>query len=512
MSILNQIEKNEAAINGGFSKSGHQVGSKYSTGIVKYSKVNAVITNAFILYQKLMDRDILGGLAVDEAGRYLAEVTFDDKTECAVYNPDDGKILAGVYTAEEEKMQKYGGDGEIAILSMMSHILMDEEARMLYEQVFSSLNTDKTISEADAKTMAQLCDNVLIRLKVMNKSISIKNNLSSADAFYNIKESSINTHAYKVAEEICGNIRVLVGKKAGAKKSVDVKTFNGKYRYTKNIHPDAQQVPDAYFIPSEIEEICTLISKSTNYQPPIRNVLLYGESGSGKTEGAKAIAAGLGLPYRTYTCHPQTDNYDLVGQFVPSTDNSSGTKDFVFVYSEIIDALKNGYLVEIQEPTVIVNEGTLVALNALLAGDYMTLANGERIQRHPDSVVIFTTNKADYAGYGTMSNSVLSRCSLVYLMDTPSIDEMVSRAMKRTGFTDKQMVEKMASVVDDIAIKLKNQGIKDGVTGFRELIQWITVYEITGDFYKSALPTIINKSTFDDSVRDEIQDIVMSSL
>ena len=62
-----------------------------------------------------------------------------------------------------------------------------------------------------------------------------------------------------------------------------------------------------------------MIKVSTELEPSFRDVLLYGDSGSGKTAGSYAIAAGLGMPYVTYTCHPQTDNFDLIGQFVPAT-------------------------------------------------------------------------------------------------------------------------------------------------------------------------------------------------
>ena len=55
----------------------------------------------------------------------------------------------------------------------------------------------------------------------------------------------------------------------------------------------------------------------------MRNFLLRGPAGTGKTEGARAIAAGLNLPYMKYTCSAGTEIFDLVGQVFPDTDGPS---------------------------------------------------------------------------------------------------------------------------------------------------------------------------------------------
>ena len=48
-----------------------------------------------------------------------------------------------------------------------------------------------------------------------------------------------------------------------------------------------------------------------------------GPAGTGKTEAAKAIAAGLGLPYLFYTCSANTEIFDLLGQMLPDTNSSA---------------------------------------------------------------------------------------------------------------------------------------------------------------------------------------------
>lgn len=85
-----------------------------------------------------------------------------------------------------------------------------------------------------------------------------------------------------------------------------------------------------------------------------------------------------------------------------------------------LKALKNGYVIEIQEPTTIVQQGVLVGLNSLLEQTgSIILPTGEIIEHHPDEVVVITTN-ISYEGCLGMNQSVLDRMSLVRDIDLPT--------------------------------------------------------------------------------------------
>ena len=181
--------------------------------------------------------------------------------------------------------------------------------------------------------------------------------------------------------------------------------------------------------------------------------MLMGPAGTGKTAMSKAIASALGIPYRHITCNASTEAFDFLGSIFPAVDgkeinqdeflknnnlpsvddilfnlegsyqqltgdtelpigfdesecisllmkkqreimtdmvkNGKEGKDFIFVETDFIKAVKNGWLIEIQEPTVIVQPGALVALNSLLEQEgSITLPTGKVIQRHPDCVVM----------------------------------------------------------------------------------------------------------------------------
>lgn len=527
-------------------------------------------------YQDIIDNSN-GSIAVDKCNRYLIEYVIDNEVECAVYNPESGKIIASGYSTSVEVISGYDiefEDCSLLILAIMEVILEDDEARGCYNYLLMGLSDADFISDQEEfiNQLALLCDNILQRTKLKNQPYTIRTELNDLkiNRIDIIPDASIKSAAYDVDRQIVGITKIFKGN-AVRVNAMTAENLNGAYKFSNNKYEiPVAKIDDSYLIPDTIIEICKLVKESTDLAPAMRNILLYGDSGSGKTEGAFAMAAAFAMPYMTYVCNPQTDNFDLIGQFVPVTENSTkilslqdllcskmlptledvkneprisymkltGTskddidqeqvyqilfekvfniineethkisKDFIFVQSEIVEALKHGYLVEIQEPTVIVNEGVLVGLNSVLAGGHIQLATGERIFRHPDSVIVFTTNTPDYAGYGNFSNSVLSRCSLMYEMNTPSVDEMAERAIAKTKLSDTSIVMKMAECVTEISLKVKERGLKDGSCGFRELINWITAYRITGKWIESAIPTVINKATFKADIREEIKTIV----
>lgn len=185
-------------------------------------------------------------------------------------------------------------------------------------------------------------------------------------------------------------------------------------------------------------------------------------------------------------------------------DEKSVSQGQMFTYTEtdFIKALKHGYVIEIQEPTTIIQPGVLVGLNSLLEQEgSITLPTGEIIERHPDAVVIVTTN-VTYEGCRGLNQSLIDRMSLVKDIELPTPEVMVQRAMSVTGATDEQEVAKMVQVVNDMADFCRKNSITDGIVGMRSLIDWIVSTEITGNVYYSALNTIISKATANDEDRE----------
>ena len=196
----------------------------------------------------------------------------------------------------------------------------------------------------------------------------------------------------------------------------------------------------------------------------------------------------------------------------PAEGESSSGQTYTYVETDFIKALKNGYLIELQEPTVITQPGVLVGLNSLLEqGGSITLPTGEIIHRHPDTVVVVTTN-VTYEGCRGLNQSVVDRMSLVEDIDLPTPEVMTQRAMAITGATDEYQVSQMVQVVNDMSDYMRKNGITDGTCGMRSLIDWIISAEITGDVYRSALSTVISKASTDEDDREALKATILEPI
>ena len=137
------------------------------------------------------------------------------------------------------------------------------------------------------------------------------------------------------------------------------------------------------------------------------------------------------------------------------------------------------------------------------------MPTGEIINRHPDAVVVITTN-ISYEGCRGMNQSVLDRMSLVKDIELPSPEVMVQRVMSITGATDEYQVSQMVQVVNDMADYCRKNSISDGNVGMRSLTDWVISSEITGDIHQSALYTIISKATSDALDREALVQTILT--
>ena len=109
---------------------------------------------------------------------------------------------------------------------------------------------------------------------------------------------------------------------------VEHEDFVGKYELHKRTLNAVEEslvpkLPEWYIIPQEVVDICKHAQATTGKSMQMRNFLLRGPAGTGKTMGAKAIASGLHLPYMKYTCSAGTEIFDFVGMIFPDSDSAS---------------------------------------------------------------------------------------------------------------------------------------------------------------------------------------------
>lgn len=526
-----------------------------------------------------------------------------DAYHLVVFDAASGSALASVYDKNTEIIEQYVAhpsqrDGAAIFFALMPFLMSDAEFDETFQEYYDQFIAGYPDMAKATESMAILCDNAYRRIKDDTCPAHINITVDKSGNLMRVSQGQLDSGSFVPTSVTAGEFTIFaktgpaVIKKAGV--VVEHTDFVGKYPLTPGRTLSALELslipklPEWYIIPPEVVDICKHAQKTTGRPMQMRNFLLRGPAGTGKTMGAKAIAAGLGLPYMKYTCSANTEIFDFTGMIFPETDavstgspefdrereilksmggisyanvaklmrlpdlddmdydpagvyqaltgvenlaatvqdcmsvvlekvtekvqalskraenRQSSGQNYTYVETDFVKALKHGYLVEVQEPSTIIQPGVLVGLNSLLEQEgSITLPTGEIIRRHPDTVVIVTTN-VSYEGCRSMNQSVVDRMSLVKDIELPEPEVMVQRAMAVTGCADEYLVSQMVQVVNDMADYCRKNSITDGACGMRSLIDWVISAEISGDPYLSAKYTVISKATADEEDREAL--------
>lgn len=229
----------------------------------------------------------------------------------------------------------------------------------------------------------------------------------------------------------------------------------------------------------------------------LTNILLEGDAGSGKTQLAKALSADFGLPYTKITCFADMDKSDILGSILPVSNDKDGEQSIKYQYypSEIIRAYENGWLLEIQEPTVIRDAAVLMALNSALEADGSINLPTRIVHRHPDFIVIITTNRG-YNGCRPLNEALRDRIQHAEKMDLPSVSVMVERAEYKTGCKDIKLLQTLAHVILSLDKTAKANAVK-GVAGMRSYFYWVDAILQGIDILDALYHKVIYKMTTD---------------
>ena len=505
----------------------------------------------------------------------------------AIYDSSTGSILASVYNTATGLNESYtagpkGRDCAAVITAMFPALLKDAEFRKYFFKIYDDYKESFPDIAASTKSMAILCDNVYRRVMDESCPMHLPLNIDKSGNIYRVSQTHIESGKYIPKDIFSGYFQIFTDNPGssvmkGPSEEISHTDFVGKYCFStrdfsileKSLIPE---LPEWYVIPPEVVDICKHAQMTSGKPSQMRNFLLRGPAGTGKTMGARAIAAGLGLPYVKYTCSANSEIFDFIGSVIPkfgknqsdgisdvesyeslatalglpgvddmdydpagvferitgSKKNDATSQDcmtalldivvresmkvkpqpeaasYEYQETDFIKALRNGYVIELQEPTTIMQPGVLVGLNSLLEQEgSITLPTGEVIRRHPDAVVVVTTN-VSYEGCRTLNQSVLDRMSLVRDVELPSVEVMTERAMHVTGADDENLVEQMVRVVVSMEDYCRKNRIGDGCIGMRSLIDWINSTLVTDDPYRSALYTIVSKATADEQDREAL--------
>ena len=350
------------------------------------------------------------------------------------------------------------------------------------------------------------------------------------------------------------------------KKSIEeiIADANWKNRYA--LDPDRKLTPeeelmvphkDGMIPPRQILTKAEMIKASTELPRPYRNILLTGETGSGKSTASALMAQLFHLPYTFITINPDTILSDLYVNILPATKGDSKeleeltaslpsatditldpvasyyqitgqvrsdateedcakaiqnsyydllnrSNGFIKVESPLVQAFRYGWVCEIQEVNVANKPGVLSGINAAL-DDLATiqLPDGEVVKRHPDCIIIMTAN-VEYEGTRKINQAVKSRCALKGRLNLPEDTSLIEMVKLDSGYDDVDVIKRMIQAMRGIRKVLNETGTNDGSCGVREIVAWAQGTKILNDPYRAAMHTIVPSATEDDEVLAEV--------
>ena len=355
------------------------------------------------------------------------------------------------------------------------------------------------------------CDNLYRRVENVqdfsNEGIPLEKSQLGKAGMEQLSTLAIESELYAPNDAIKGTFQILGEMKKEREWTLKElqKIYRQHWSFPKDYENRIPQLPEDMKVGEYAQDILSAIVES-----PFRKFMITGNAGTGKTTDAQMVAQILGVPYFALNCGPETDESTLVAGIYPNsrkkTEDSmkfpslqefvtdpmqvleevahtrkegitkseafrelldavyqSGYQkaknegDFVMQESEIIKGCRMPSVIEIMEASLIVEPGTLGKLNRLLDDSRkLDLLYGEVVERHPNAIIIITTN-LNYVANREFDFSVVSRMNKVQHRKDLTEQQLAERAMFRTGCKDMEVLKQMAKVMKRLDAVVKEE-------------------------------------------------------
>lgn len=421
-----------------------------------------------------------------------------------IYNYLKGNIVSVVNTPEVEVI-KLVSDETYSIYNKQDLSMM----------VFGDENNDWLFYSHLVTAMANEKPGPLLSIKTEDDILDVSNDMALEEVFsymWNMcKDTSKfpNEVKYEDLSELdLSPYEKLIKEQEKEKEPEEVKTVEPISQEDMKIVLDREMTDDERMripkfdfdvinVPDYVKHTVSYV-KSRLDRGQYANALYFGPSGTGKSTSVKILAALLNVPHYLSKFSHGTDEFSIVA----GADVDSGTVSYND--SELVKAVKHGGVVELQE-FYNAKPGVLSSLNTVLEEGYLELANGKIIKRHPQCVIVATSN-IFYEGGQAIDTSVDSRFKLKILVDEVSDDELMHRLMLGSGYKDKKVLKKLVKSYRDIKAVLEKEEYDEGIADIRALEGWAELIGIgipvKEAAYMSFLPTISKEKAKMDEIMD----------
>lgn len=176
---------------------------------------------------------------------------------------------------------------------------------------------------------------------------------------------------------------------------------------------------------------------------------------------------------------------------------------FTFIESNIVKAIKNGYVIEIEEGNL---ANVLSGVNSLLDPErgFAVLENGEVIHRHPNCIIIMTMNPS-YEGTREINEAVKDRFGIKIYIDELHKSQLIERVKAKGTTLNDNLIDKMANVIIAVNDYKNANGYSEGVCGLRTFLKWVKLSEaMDGDYQKAMMHTVLTSCSMNAEIMEDI--------
>jgi MoxR-like ATPase len=178
-----------------------------------------------------------------------------------------------------------------------------------------------------------------------------------------------------------------------------------------------------------------------------RHVLLEGPPGTGKSTVLRAVAEGLGIGFEFVEGNAELTPARLVGHFDPARVLTEGYEPDVFVDGPLVNALRDGSLLYVEEINRIPEETLNVLITVMSEGEINVPRLG-RVAANKGFRLVAAMNPFDAVGTARISGAVYDRVCRIAMgyQDAAEETDIVDRNLGEVSI-DNSWLEKAVDVV-----------------------------------------------------------------